>query len=129
MLLKLTRNALGQIVIFLDFITRPKAIQRMSDAQNEIETVTRNMALYQFRACPFCVKTRRAIHRLNLNIETRDSINNATHRADLEKFGGTIKVPCLRIEEGGDTLWMYESTDIIAYLDNRFGEKEITANS
>ena len=129
MLLKLTRNALGQIVIFFDFITRPKPIQRATETQNEIDLITRNMALYQFRACPFCVKTRRAIHRLNLNIETRDTINNAQHRADLEKFGGVIKVPCLKIEEGGNTQWMYESSDIIAYLENRFGENTIIANT
>ena len=129
MLLKLIRNALGQIVIFFDFITRAKAMQRTSDAQNEIDSITLNMALYQFRACPFCVKTRRAIHRLNLNIETRDTINNAQHRADLEKLGGVIKVPCLKIEEGGNTQWMYESSDIIAYLENRFGENTIIANT
>lgn len=35
--------------------------------------------------------------------------------------GGRIKVPCLRIDEGGETRWIYESEDIVAYLDDRFG--------
>ncbi|KCU96906.1 hypothetical protein APX70_200030 [Pseudomonas syringae pv. maculicola] len=30
-------------------------------------------------------------------------------------------MPCLRIEEGGKTVWMYESKVIIDYLDQRFG--------
>lgn len=30
-------------------------------------------------------------------------------------------VPCLRIEEGGEVKWLYESTDIIQFLNTRFG--------
>ena len=129
MLLKLIRNALGQIVIFIDFITRPKPMQRSEENQQAINQVTANMALYQFRACPFCVKTRRAIIRLNLDIEKRDAINNAQHRADLAELGGEIKVPCLKIDEAGSTQWMYESSEIIAYLENRFGESTMAAHS
>jgi glutathione S-transferase len=29
-------------------------------------------------------------------------------------------VPCLLIEEDGEARWMYESNDIIAYLEKRF---------
>ncbi len=29
-------------------------------------------------------------------------------------------MPCLRIEENGQTTWMYESKVIIDYLDKRF---------
>jgi len=29
-------------------------------------------------------------------------------------------VPCLRIEESGQTVWMYDSKTIIAYLEQRF---------
>ena len=35
-------------------------------------------------------------------------------------LGGKVKVPCLRIEEAGGTRWMYESNDIIAYLEQRY---------
>ena len=42
-------------------------------------------------------------------------------REELLAGGGTIKVPCLRItDDAGDTSWMYESSDIIAYLQGRF---------
>ena len=126
MLLKLIRNALGQIIIFIDFLISPKQIQRPAEKQQEVNQMTRNMALYQFKACPFCVKTRRTFRRLNLEIETRDAANNPQHRSELSEQGGQIKVPCLKIDENGNTTWMYESNDIIQYLDNRFGENNIT---
>jgi len=31
-----------------------------------------------------------------------------------------LKVPCLKITENGEDRWMYESNDIIAYLNGRF---------
>ena len=43
------------------------------------------------------------------------------HSADLVRGGGERKVPCLRIEHGDRVEWMYESDDIIAYLEGRFG--------
>jgi glutathione S-transferase len=34
-------------------------------------------------------------------------------------------VPCLRIEDNnGDVRWMYESGDIISYLDQRFNSND-----
>ena len=40
---------------------------------------------------------------------------------ELIRGGGKSQVPCLRIDHpGGTTQWMYESTDIIAYLRRRF---------
>ncbi|MFA4912707.1 MAG: glutathione S-transferase N-terminal domain-containing protein, partial [Burkholderiaceae bacterium] len=41
-------------------------------------------------------------------------------RAELQQGGGKVKVPCLRIDEAGQTRWMYESDDIIAFLERRF---------
>lgn len=122
MLLKLVRNALGQIIILIDFLTRPKQLQRSAESQAEVDLITSNMALYQFNACPFCTKTRRTFHRLNLEIETRDAINNQQHRAELLEQGGKIKVPCLNINENGTSKWLYDSSDIIQYLESRFGE-------
>ncbi len=123
MLIKLLREGLGRLVIFIDFLTRPRSIKRSPEAQAEIDKATQGMSLYQFYACPFCIKTRRAMRRLGLNIETRDAQRGSPHRDTLEAEGGEIKVPCLRIQDqNGDDNWMYESSDIIAYLDTRFGE-------
>nr|WP_251701873.1 glutathione S-transferase N-terminal domain-containing protein [Pseudomonas boanensis] len=111
---------MGQLIIFIDFITRPRKLRRSAEEQARIAEEAASLALYQFNACPFCVKTRRAMHRLNLPIALRDAKNDEAHRADLLAGGGKIKVPCLRIEGSGESRWMYESNDIIRYLESRF---------
>ncbi|MFK0570098.1 glutaredoxin family protein [Endozoicomonas sp.] len=122
MLLKIFRNVLGYGIATVDVITRPKAIKRSPEQQAAVDAQTTTMALYQFMACPFCIKTRRAIHKLGLNIQTRDAMKDGQDRNELQQMGGKVKVPCLRIqEEGKDDTWMYESGDIIQYLQQRFG--------
>ena len=120
-MIKAVRWVLGQLILFLDWITRPRPMQRSPEAQAAVDARTRELALYQFQLCPFCVKVRRAMRRLNLNIETRDALNDPQHRTALEAGGGEIKVPCLAIKEGDCTRWMYESNDIIAWLEQEFG--------
>lgn len=120
MLIKALRIGLGQTIVGLDLLTRPRKLKRSAEAQKQVEEQTAGLALYQFQACPFCVKTRRAMHRLNLPIALRDVKKDPEHREGLLAGGGRIKVPCLRIEEEGRTAWMYESNDIIAYLNKRF---------
>jgi glutaredoxin len=127
MILKVVREGLGRLILFIDFITRPKQIKRPAEQQAEVDRAAAGLALYQFYACPFCIKTRRAIRRLNLPLEYRDAKNNPLHRSTLESEGGQIKVPCLRIEEGGTVRWMYESSDIIDYLNQRFDPAEVSA--
>ncbi|MEP4889339.1 MAG: glutathione S-transferase N-terminal domain-containing protein [Aliiglaciecola sp.] len=120
-IINFVRNFLGCIIAFVDLITRPRKQQRSEQAQQQVENEIQSMALYQFFACPFCIKTRRALHRLNLPIETRNASKGSEFRAELEQQGGKTKVPCLRISDDGKDTWMYESNDIIAYLEQRFG--------
>ena len=120
MILRAVRYILGQLIVFLDWITRPTPPKRSEQAQAAIDAQTAGLALYQFRLCPFCVKTRRAMRRLGLNIELRDARNDPQHQQRLVEQGGEYKVPCLAITENGETRWMYESNDIIAYLEQRF---------
>ncbi|WP_434625335.1 glutathione S-transferase N-terminal domain-containing protein [Pseudomonas sp. Z1-29] len=120
MIVKALRVGLGQLIIFIDFITRPGKKKRSAEAQAQVDQAARSLTLYQFHACPFCVKTRRALHRLNVPVALRDAKNNEQDRQTLLEQGGRIKVPCLRIEENGETTWMYESNVIIDYLDKRF---------
>ena len=120
MLIKLLRNVLGPLIVFIDFITRPRKLKRSTEAQAAVTQSAGNLALYQFHACPFCVKTRRSLHRLNVPVALRDAKNDVRARQELEQQGGKIKVPCLRIEQDGQSTWLYESKAIIAYLDQRF---------
>ena len=119
LILKSVRNGLGLIIVFFDSISRPKKITRSDDDQKAIQASMKGLSLYQFYACPFCVKTRRAIHQLNVSIETRDINKNPAHREQLKMATGKVKVPCLRIEEGDNVRWMHESDDIIDFLKMR----------
>ena len=118
-ILKAARNGLGLIIVFFDWISRPKAMQRTQEAQNSAQDSMSGLSLYQFFACPFCVKTRRAIHKLNVDIELRDINKDQTYREELAQGGGKVKVPCLRIENNGKVQWMYESSEIISYLQKK----------
>lgn len=120
MLLKLLRQGLGQLIVFISFFIPIKKQKRSPQEQQCVDKKTQSLSLYQFYACPFCLKTRRAFTRLNLNIKTHDALKNPA-RAELQNGGGEIKVPCLRIDKDNETIWMYESDDIIKYLEQRFG--------
>jgi glutaredoxin len=120
MIVKALRVGLGQLIVFGDLISRPAKRKRNAAAQAAVEQQAKGLALYQFHACPFCVKTRRNLHRLNVPVALRDAKNDPLHRQALLEGGGRVKVPCLRIEEAGEVTWMYESKAIIAYLDQRF---------
>jgi glutaredoxin len=120
MLMKALRTGLGQVIVVGDLLTRPPRQKRSAGAQAKVVEAARGLSLYQFHACPFCVKTRRTLHKLNVPVALRDAKNDAAARETLLAEGGKIKVPCLRIEEGGKVTWMYESKIIIEYLNQRF---------
>ncbi len=87
-----------------------------------MDSRTSNLALYQFHACPFCIITRRTMRRLGLNIELRDAQNDARWEQELVEEGGKRQVPCLRIiREDGEVEWLYESKDIMQYLEQQYG--------
>ncbi|WP_394133163.1 glutathione S-transferase N-terminal domain-containing protein [Shewanella maritima] len=113
------RWILGKIILLLNFIFSPKQRQRPVTEQQTIDLQTKNMSLYQYQACPFCVKVRREMRRQSINIEIRDA-KIETIKSELEKEGGKVQVPCLKIVENGQTQWMYESKAIIDYLNQRF---------
>ena len=115
------RAILGPILLTTDWLTTPRGIKRAPKAQQQIDQQTRHLALYHFPTCPFCIKTRRVIKRLSLNIKTRDARKHPASRQELLDGGGELKVPCLRIEKpDGAIEWLYESDEIIRYLETRF---------
>ena len=114
------RWLLGRLVLAINFLTQPRPIKRDPVAQAAIDARTAKMALYQFHACPFCVKVRRVMRKHALNIELRDAKNNPAFKDELISQGGKHKVPCLRIENGTNVTWLYESNDIISFLETEF---------
>ena len=123
MIMKLIRWALGKLILFLDALFSPKAIQREPAEQSQLDSRTRNLKLYQFEACPFCVKVRRSIKRLNLKIDLKDA-KKPPIAEELVQGGGELQTPCLRItDETGKSRWLYESDEIIRYLEENFGRR------
>ena len=118
---KLVHLVIGPLILAWERLTSPRGVQRPAAKQQLIDQQTSQLLLYQFRMCPYCVKVRHTIKRLSLDIETRDVLREAAAREQLLAGGGTIKVPCLKItDDGGDETWLYESVDIVRYLQQRF---------
>ncbi|MFT5718357.1 MAG: glutaredoxin [Oleiphilaceae bacterium] len=117
----LIRWVLGRIILLVDFLFSPKGLKRDAQLQTDYDRETAKLSLYQYAACPFCVKVRWAMKRNALKVATKDAKRNPQFAKELVEGGGSLKVPCLRIEENdGAVTWMYESSDIIEYLEQRF---------
>jgi len=115
------RLILTPFMLLSEKLSTPESVTRSADDQARANEASKDLALYQFKACPFCIKVMKEIARLGLNIETRDAQHNPEHRSELEAGGGQVKVPCLKIQqEDGSVRWLYESDDIKAWLQERF---------
>lgn len=122
------RLVLTPFVLLWSALPGGRRIERDPEAQAEVDAQTSTLALYQFRTCPFCIRVRRAIRRLALDIELRDAQFDPDAREQLLNGGGQVQVPCLRITETDGTVrWLYESDAIVEYLEQRFGEQPVTA--
>ncbi len=122
------RWILGSLILTFNWLFTPRGVKRNPEAQAAIDEQTDSLTLYQYKACPFCVKVRRAMKRQSLDIEMRDVKRCETAKEQLLAGGGDLKVPCLRIEDDrGGMNWMYESSDIIDYLESRFTSSETSA--
>tara|TARA_Y100001970_G_C14130243_1_gene801307 strand:+ start:210 stop:578 length:369 start_codon:yes stop_codon:yes gene_type:complete len=118
--MKLIRLILGYSIIFLDWLTRPRKRKYTQEEAAKVETACKSLTLYEFYLCPFCIKVRRHMHRLNLPIQQKDAKRNKAYELELIEGGKKRKVPCLRIERDSGTEWMYESSQIKAYLSEQF---------
>ena len=116
--IRIARKAIGAIILGIDKITSPNAPSRSPQQQALIDQKTHGLKIYEMHACPFCVKVRREIKRLGLNIASTDVKKQADDMATLVSEGGKFQVPCLRIEHEQNVEWLYESNDIIKYLRN-----------
>ena len=81
----------------------------------------RGLTLYHFESCPLCLKVRRYIEQRQLPIAERDIHKNPLYRDELMAGGGRKQVPCLHITSQGRDIWLYESDDIIAWLQAHIG--------
>src|SRR5690554_7083245 len=86
------------LIVFANWLTLPKKIGRPAEAQQKVDEQARRLQLYQFRACPFCVKVRRHLHRLNVPVAAVEASAGTAAREVLVAQGGKKQVPCLRID-------------------------------
>lgn len=116
------RAVLGPFLLLGNWLTRPRGIVRLPAEQQAVDARTRSLALYHFPTCPFCLKSRRTLRRLSLDIELRNARSDEVHRAALIAGGGKPQVPCLLITaDDGRQTWLYESDAINAWLNREFG--------
>ncbi len=117
MIMSLIRWPIGRLILLINFVFSPSSPKRSSAEQAKFDDKTKNLSLYQLPSCPFCVKVRRTMKREGLNIELRNINQKNDYREELISEGGKRKVPCLRIEKtDGQVQWLYESSDVIAHL-------------
>jgi glutaredoxin len=123
--MKVIRWILGFFILSYEKFFSPKGMQRSFSDQAIVNTETRKLTLYQYKACPFCLKVRLSMKRLSLNVIKKDAKRSDIAREELLAGGGQLKVPCLKIvEDDGTQTWMYESSEIISYLEGRFAQSE-----
>ena len=114
--MRVIRWILGRMIIFLDFTFTPKSRLRDKSSQQLVNKITKHYKLYQYHACPFCVKVRRFLKRESINIELVNA-KSEIYKKDLIEYGGILKVPCLRVEkEKNEVKWLYESNEIIIFI-------------
>lgn len=111
----------GGLIRLVDFLTTPASVKRSEEAQNVIDERCKNLTLYYYPSCPFCVRVKRQMKRLNLKIRLVDPRKDEVAMKNLQEKGGKVQVPCLQItSEDGSSEWMYESADINDYLVKEF---------
>lgn len=121
MFFKTLRIIMTPFMLLWEKTTTPEGVVRQPEAQQSVDRQCKTLALYQFSACPFCLKVRRELSRLSLTVALLDAQNHPQHREALLQGGGRVKVPCLKIADGqGGVQWLYESSEIIRYLQEKF---------
>ena len=75
--------------------------------------------LYHSETCGFCHRVRHYLTGAGWEIPLRDTMRDRDALAALIQGGGRATVPCLRISGADGERWLYESLDIIDYLESR----------
>ena len=75
--LSIIRGILRVLILIVDKLFKPKLALLPEDQQARLVEATKGMSLYQFEACPFCVKVRWAMRRMGVDIPLKDAKNNS----------------------------------------------------
>jgi glutaredoxin len=118
-MMTLIRKILGFLILTLDRLFVPALqVHRDPAEQAALDQQLSRWTLYHLEACPFCVKVRRQMKRLGLTIPLKEINADPCHHEELMKGGKLDQVPCLRyLDSAGAERWLYESSDINAFLE------------
>lgn len=97
---------------------RPRGGHARSEAAGKREQPAQLLELYNFEASPYCRKVREALCELNLDYKVNNVAKRSARRPQLVARGGKMMVPYLIDPNTG--IEMYESDDIIAYLQQTY---------
>ena len=78
------------------------------------------LELYDFEGCPYCRKVREVLCELDLDYLVHPVAQGSPRRQELKQLGGKVQVPYL-IDPNTHTR-LFESDDIIDYLNERYGK-------
>jgi len=80
------------------------------------------LELYQFEGCPYCKKVRKKMTELGLSFIAHNPRQNEEKMEELMELGGQDQVPFLvdRAEDGSIRESLYESDDIVEYLEKHY---------
>jgi len=98
-------------------------IKRTPRDQKKADRQAGCLTLYDCGQNPFNNKIQRHIKQLNVPVEIKNLNRCHTYQKELLSGGGRAQVPCLRIDSPNGSRWLYESEDIIQYLDRKFVPK------
>ncbi len=76
--------------------------------------------LFKYDSCPFCHRVLRFLESSQIEMETRDTLKDPKAYQELVLGGGRPTVPCLRIDRENEVVWLYESSDIVKYLEKNY---------
>jgi glutathione S-transferase len=81
------------------------------------------LILYTGDSCPFCRQVEAYLQSKGLAYEARDIRANPDYADELVEIGGKQQIPYLVDTERGVS--MYESEDIIQYVEDTYGENPV----
>ena len=80
-----------------------------------------NLILYELEGCPYCAKVKSKLDELGLEYEARMVPGAHSARTEVEEVSGQTGVPVL-VDPDHDVEGMPESDDIVAYLEETYGD-------
>lgn len=98
-------------------------VERSPVEQQRVDRLANSLTLYTVNNYPQCRKLSKHLQELNVSVTVKDLKRCHIYEKELFAGGGKAQVPCLRVEKGSQSQWIYEFEEIVRYLDKKFAPK------